>query len=48
MRERLRRSPSSLGATAELMTERNRRFLLRQRPTGCIDADAFELSEDAR
>ncbi|WP_407688147.1 NADP-dependent oxidoreductase [Mycobacterium sp. HUMS_1102779] len=29
------------------MTERNRRFLLRQRPSGRIDADTFELSEEA-
>ncbi len=29
------------------MAERNRRFLLRQRPSGRINADTFELSEEA-
>lgn len=29
------------------MTERNRRFLFRQRPSGRIGADTFELSEEA-
>lgn len=28
------------------MAEQNRRFLLRQRPTGRVDADTFELSEE--
>src|ERR1700761_8291854 len=29
------------------MPDRNRRFLLRERPTGRIDANTFELSEEA-